>query len=135
MNGKEYQELAMRTNDGKGTERLSKAIDLLNREPKPECFNPIVKDIGGVLNGCLGLAGEAGETLDMVKKWLFHEKDLDLEHLKKELGDVMWYVAMLCDSFGFNLDEILQMNVDKLIARYPDGFDPDKANNRAEGDV
>ena len=88
MNGKEYQELAMRTNDGKGTDRLSKAIELLNREPKPECYNPICKDLGGVLNGCLGLAGEAGETLDMVKKWVFHEKELDVEHLKKEIGDV-----------------------------------------------
>ena len=135
MNGKEYQELAMRTNDGKGTERLGKAIELLNREPKPECYNPICKDLGGVLNGCLGLAGEAGETLDMVKKWVFHEKELDVEHLKKEIGDVMWYVAMLCESFGFNLDEILQMNVDKLKARYPEGFDTARANNRAENDV
>ena len=135
MNGKEYQDLAMRTNDGKGTDRLSKAIELLNREPKPECYHPICKDLGGVLNGCLGLAGEAGETLDMVKKWVFHEKDLDVEHLKKEIGDVMWYVAMLCESFGFNLDEILQMNVDKLKARYPEGFDTARANNRAENDV
>ena len=59
-----------------------------------------------MFNGCLGLAGEAGETLDMIKKWIFHEKDLDREHLKKELGDVMWYMAMICYSFGFDLDEI-----------------------------
>ena len=135
MNGREYVEYAMRTNDGKATERLSKAIELLGREDKPECFKPIVKDLGGVFNGCLGLAGEAGETLDMVKKWIFHEKELDVEHLKKELGDVMWYMAMICYSFGFDLDEILQMNVDKLRARYPEGFDTVRANNRAEGDV
>lgn len=127
MTGNEYQALAMRTNDRKGTERL---LFLANAADK-HC----VEEFGGVLNGCLGLAGESGEVLDMVKKWVFHEKDLDKDHLKKELGDVMWYVAMLCESFGFDLDEILQMNVDKLKARYPEGFDPDKANNRKPGDV
>lgn len=126
MLGKEYVELAMRTNDGESTERLGYHTD-------PN-FNE-VKDFGGVLNGCLGLAGEAGETLDMIKKWIFHEKELDVEHLKKELGDVMWYMAMICYSFGFDLDEILQMNVDKLKARYPEGFDPERANHRADGDV
>lgn len=135
MQGKEYQELAMRTNDGKCTARLKKMIEVLEKEPKPECFNPIVKDLGGVFNGALGLAGEEGETLDMIKKWVFHEKDLDVKHLKKELGDVVWYIAMLCESFGFNLDEIFQTNVDKLKDRYPEGFDTVKANNRAEGDV
>lgn len=135
MTGKEYVELAMRTNDGKSTERLENDIKMLTGEDKPECFKPIVKDLGGALNGCLGLAGEAGETLDMIKKWIFHEKELDVNHLKKELGDVMWYMAMLCYSFGFDLDEILQMNVDKLKARYPEGFDTDKANNRVAGDI
>jgi NTP pyrophosphatase (non-canonical NTP hydrolase) len=123
MQGKEYVALAMRTNDGKGNERLSKklAVDGL--------------DVGGVLNGCLGLAGEAGETLDMIKKWVFHEKELDIDHLEKELGDVMWYVAMICYSFGFDLDEIMQINVNKLKARYPEGFDTDRSNHRAVGDV
>lgn len=135
MTGNEYQALAMRTNDRKGTDRIEKAIELLCRPDKPKCFTPVVEDLGGVLNGCLGLAGESGEVLDMIKKWIFHEKDLDREHLKKEIGDVMWYVAMLCESFGFDLDEILQMNVDKLKARYPGGFDPEKANHRKPGDI
>ncbi len=126
MTGNEYVELAMRTNDGKGTERLGYHTDPGLEE---------VKDFGGVLNGCLGLAGESGEVLDMVKKWVFHEKELDKDHLKKEIGDVMWYVAMLCESFSFSLDEILQINVDKLKARYPKGFDINRANNRAEGDI
>lgn len=107
----------------------------LGFDPEDKCFKPVVEDLGGVLNGCLGLAGEAGETLDMIKKWIFHEKDLDREHLKKELGDVMWYMAMICYSFGFDLDEILQMNIDKLKARYPEGFDTERANHRAEGDI
>ena len=84
MTGNEYQALAMRTNDGESTERLGYHTDPGLNE---------VKDFGGVLNGCLGLAVESGEVLDMVKKWVFHEKDLDKDHLKKEIGDVMWYVA------------------------------------------
>lgn len=126
MQGKEYVELAMRTNDGKSTERLGNKVLTIH--------NPIV-DMGGVLNGVLGLTGEAGEVADMVKKWVFHEKELDMEHFKKELGDVMWYMAMICYSMGLDLDEILQMNVDKLKARYPEGFDTARANNRAEGDI
>lgn len=126
MTGAEYQNFAMRTNDKKSTNRINNLISNTNQD---------IADVGGVLNGCLGLAGETGETLDMIKKWIFHEKDLDIEHLKKEIGDVMWYVAMLCESFNFNLDEILEMNKAKLEARYPEGFDTIKANNRAEGDV
>ena len=92
-------------------------------------------DIGGIFNACLGLSGEVGEFNDMIKKWVFHEKDLDMEHAKKEAGDILWYVAMLCESFGWNMEEIMQMNVDKLIARYPGGFDVERANHRAVGDV
>ena len=70
-----------------------------------------------------------------MKKWIFHEKPFDEEHAKKEMGDVLWYVAMMCHSFGWDLDEIMQMNVDKLKARYPEGFSVELANNRKEGDV
>lgn len=133
MTGSEYQKLAMRTNDGKCSERLYKK--LFTRKAEGFHITKDLNDMGSVLNGCLGLAGETGEVLDMVKKWVFHEKELDKEHLKKEIGDVMWYVAMLCESFGFDLDEILQMNIDKLMARYPEGFDTDKANNRKPEDV
>nr|DAI61987.1 MAG TPA: NTP-PPase-like protein [Bacteriophage sp.]DAR52034.1 MAG TPA: NTP-PPase-like protein [Bacteriophage sp.] len=133
MTGSEYQKLAMRKNDGKCSERLYKK--LFTRKAEDFHITKDLNDMGSVLNGCLGLAGETGEVLDMVKKWVFHEKELDKEHLKKEIGDVMWYVAMLCESFGFDLDEILQMNIDKLMARYPEGFDTDKANNRKPEDV
>ena len=87
------------------------------------------------MGACLGLAGEVGEFNDMIKKWVFHEKELDMEHAKKEMGDVLWYVAMMCESFGWNMGEIMQMNVDKLKARYPEGFDVTRANNRANDDV
>lgn len=126
MTGNEYQELAMRTNDGESTERLGYHTDPGLNE---------VKDFGGVLNGCLGLAGESGEVLDMVKKWVFHEKDLDKDHLKKEIGDVMWYVAMICYAMGFDLDDVMQTNIDKLKARYPGGFDTYRANHRERGDM
>lgn len=126
MTGNEYQVLASRTNDGFATSRLmTKMIE----------HEDWLIDIGGVLNACLGLAGEVGELNDMVKKWVFHQKELDETHLKKELGDVMWYVALMCQSMGWELDDILQMNIDKLVARYPEGFDVIKANNRQAGDV
>ena len=123
MTGNEYQQYAMRTNDGKATERLEAFISGGR------------VDIGGILNGCLGLAGESGEFLDMIKKWIFHGKPLDEEHAKKEAGDVCWYIAMICHSFGWNLDEIMRMNVDKLKARYPEGFSTELSNHRKEGDV
>ena len=137
MTGNDYQKLAMRTNDHKATERLISArenfcLEKRCSEPDSDIRNV---DFGGILNACLGLSGEAGEFNDMIKKWIFHEKEFDVEHAKKEVGDIMWYIAMLCESFGWNLDEIMQMNVDKLKARYPDGFDVHRANNRAEGDV
>lgn len=128
MTGKEYVELAMRTNDGKSTTRLAGAAAY------SQAINNVL-DMGGVFMACLGLAGEVGEFNDMVKKWIFHEKPLDTDHAKKELGDIMWYVAMMCNSFGWDLDEIMQLNIDKLKARYPAGFDTERANNRAEADV
>lgn len=127
MEAKEYQNLAMRTNDGKGTDRL---LDWTNVDA-----NGIIKDPGGLLNGCLGLSGEAGELNDLVKKWIFHKKPLDREHMKKEIGDVCWYIADICHSMGFDLGEIFQMNIDKLKARYPEGFSEQRANNRSEGDI
>jgi NTP pyrophosphatase (non-canonical NTP hydrolase) len=130
MTGNEYQKLASRTNDGKASDRLWDKLEVM------DYFDSrTAGDLGGVFNACLGLAGEVGELNDMVKKWVFHEKGLDETHLKKELGDVMWYVAMMCQSMGWNLDDVLQMNIEKLQARYPDGFDVIKANNRQEGDV
>lgn len=127
MNGKEYQSLAMRTNDGNATLRLSNHVDNLADDSRI--------DIGGIFNGCLGLSGEVGEFNDMVKKWVFHEKPLDVEHAQKEIGDVLWYIAMICHSFGWDMDAIMRQNIDKLKARYPDGFDVNKSAHRKDGDV
>jgi NTP pyrophosphatase (non-canonical NTP hydrolase) len=123
MTGFEYQKLAMRTNDGKSLQRLCQAMGYEDT------------DVGSLLMGCLGLAGESGELLDLFKKWIFHGKPLDEEHAKKELGDVLWYCAEIAHSFKWDLDEVMQMNVDKLKARYPEGFSTDLSNHRKAGDV
>ena len=87
-----------------------------------------------LLNGVMGLNGEAGECIDMVKKCMFQGHGLDYEHLAKELGDVAWYLAVTAYSIGYDLEDIMKMNVDKLKARYPDGFDAGRSNNRAKED-
>lgn len=129
MNGKVHQELAMRTNDGNATERL------LNLTLSDKTEGGIGEDTGTLLNACLGLSGKVGEFNDIIKKWIFHEKNFDEEHAKKEMGDIMWYIAMMCHAFRWDLDEIMQMNIDKLKAKYPEGFDVVKVNNRKLGDV
>lgn len=137
MHGKEYVKLAMRTNDRKATDRLEEQI-WINYFMDKDGYMILDEDgidLGGVFNACLGLSGEVGELNDMIKKWIFHEKPFDEVHAKKELGDVLWYVAMMCHSFGWDLDEIMQMNVDKLKARYPQGFSVELANNRKDGDI
>ena len=93
MTGKEYTNLAMRTNDGKSAGRLTDKILEYHRfnGDLPGMDKTGIKDIGGILNACLGLSGEVGETVDMIKKWIFHESQLDETHLKKEIGDIMWY--------------------------------------------
>ena len=88
-----------------------------------------------ILNSAMGLNGEAGEVIDILKKYMFQGHELDKEHLAKECGDVLWYIAILAKGLGYGLDEIAQMNVDKLRKRYPDGFSVEKSLNRKEGDV
>lgn len=70
------------------------------------------------LNGVLGLSGESGEVADHAKKWLFHERDLDVDKVKKELGDVLFYVALAAEGLGTTLEEIAALNIDKLERRY-----------------
>lgn len=88
-----------------------------------------------VLNGLMGLNGEAGEAIDILKKHLFHGHELDVEHLAKELGDIAWYLAVSADAIGYKLEDILQMNVDKLRARYPEGFDSNRSQHRDPNDI
>ena len=131
MTGNEYQELAMRTFDGKAAERLNSPIEIYNSEPQR--LKKV--SIQALINGVLGLTGESGEVADLFKKGIFHEKGLDMDHLKKEVGDVCWYIALICESCGFDLDSIFEANVEKLKNRYPDGFDVERANHRKAGDI
>ena len=75
-----------------------------------------------LLHFALGLAGETGEVCDDIKKREYHGRDISLEHTKEELGDVMWYVANICNELGFTLDEVLELNMAKLKKRYPDQY-------------
>ena len=88
-----------------------------------------------LLNSALGLCGESGEVADLLKKYHFQGHNLNIDHVAKELGDIAWYLAVGAYSIGYDLEKILQMNVDKLKARYPDGFSTDRSLHRAENDV
>lgn len=70
-----------------------------------------------------------------MKKVLFQDHEFDREHLAKELGDIAWYLAISADAIGYDLETILQMNVDKLKARYPDGFNSEQSQNRSANDI
>ena len=81
-----------------------------------------------------GMVGEIGEINSIYQK-VYQGHEFDEEHVKKELGDLMWFVAEYCTGWGWNLDDICRMNIDKLRARFPDGFEVDKSIHRAEGDI
>ena len=85
--------------------------------------NPNISRQDANLNWALGIAGEAGEYCELIKKHAFHGKDLDLDAAKKELGDVLFYVAMAAKNLHLSLEEVAKANLQKLRARYPRGFE------------
>lgn len=105
MSGNEYQRLALRT---AGDGDIKYLIE----------------------NGVMGLNGEAGECIDIVKKWRFQGHPLDSKKLKDELGDVLWYVAITAAAIGCELNDVMQHNIDKLRKRYPEGFDVERSVHR-----
>lgn len=110
MTPNEYQELAART--------INK--DLTNT---------------GMANHALhGMVGEVGEIHSLYQK-VYQGHALDPEHLKKELGDLLWFVAEYCTACKWNLEDVMQLNIDKLRARYPEGFEAERSLNRADGDI
>lgn len=92
--------------------------------PKGLLLEPLLTNL------CLGLAGEGGEIIEHVKKVVFHGHSLDRAYLQKELGDVLWYVAALATALEIDLDAAAEQNIDKLKARYPDGFDKSASTGR-----
>lgn len=111
MTGNEYQKLAMRT-----------------------CSIPY-EDTGAMLtHAVFGMCSEAGEVAGIFQK-TYQGHNADAQHVKKELGDVMWMVAEAATALGFTLDEIMEANIEKLKARYPEGFEAERSIHRAEGDI
>jgi NTP pyrophosphatase (non-canonical NTP hydrolase) len=106
MNFNEYQRLAQRTSSKKNS-----VIDK-------------------VLNGLMGLNGEAGECIDIFKKYFYQGHELDKEKLIDELGDVLWYIAETCTGIGVTMEEVAKRNIEKLRKRYPDGFEVERSVNR-----
>ena len=108
MEANEYQKLAMTT------------------------LNPALSKQDVLVNAVMGLCGESGEAIDIVKKHLHQGHELDKEKLLKELGDIAWYLAEAAYALDTPLDQVLQSNIDKLRARYPEGFSADRSIHRAE---
>lgn len=106
MHGNEYQKLALRT------------------------LNPELSEKDILINGVMGLCGESGEAIDLVKKHLAQGHPLDKAKLAKELGDIAWYLAETAHAIGYDLDDIFKMNIAKLAARYPEGFDSERSLDR-----
>ncbi len=98
-------------------------------------LNPELNKKDVLINSVMGLCGESGEAIDIVKKWLAQGHELDRERLIKELGDVAWYLAEAATALDVPLEEILQTNLDKLKKRYPEGFDGNRSQIRLKGDL
>ncbi|MEM1268425.1 MAG: nucleoside triphosphate pyrophosphohydrolase family protein [Bacteroidota bacterium] len=111
MHANEYQRLAART---------------LIAEPENELTGPESM----VVWNALGLAGEAGEVADLIKKGVFHQHGVSRDTIRDELGDVLWYVAALCTNHGLTLEEVMEANVEKLKQRYPEGYSSERSINR-----
>ena len=107
MNGNEFQRKAMRT-----------------------ASNLCESDM--LINGVMGLCGESGEVIDLVKKYKFQGHPLDREMVIDELSDCLWYIAITAESIGVGLDQVMQHNVDKLLKRYPIEFSAERSLNREE---
>ena len=106
MTPQEYVKLAMRTNTDMGRK-------------------------SNVIHSALLLGSEAGEVISEVKRFFAYGKELDTSHIKEELGDIMWGVALMCHALGFDLEDVMRTNIAKLEARYPDlKFDAERSLNR-----
>ena len=98
-------------------------------------LNPELDRKDVLINSVMGLCGESGEAIDIVKKWLAQGHELDKEHLAKELGDVAWYLAEAATALNIPLEEIFEANIEKLKKRYPEGFQTERSVMRLKGDI
>ena len=95
----------------------------LNRPPRDNCYHALH-----------GMVGEIGEIHSIYQKE-YQGHEIDDEHLKKEVGDLLWFVAEYCTAKGWSLDDVADLNIEKLKARYPEGFDTEHSLHRKEGDI
>ena len=95
-------------------------------------LNPELSKQDVLINGVMGLCGESGEAIDIVKKHLHQGHGLDKEKLAKELGDIAWYLAETAWALDIPLEDILQGNIDKLKRRFPEGFSTERSISREE---
>ena len=129
---KKYTEFvdAVTSSESKSSESFSVRLRELYGEGLP---------VERLLTAAVGMSAESGEFIEVVKKMIFQGKPVNEEnlfHLKRELGDIMWYVAQACMALDTDFNEIIEMNVEKLKSRYPGGeFDVHHSENRKDGDV
>lgn len=95
-------------------------------------LNPALSKKDVLINGVMGLCGESGEAIDIVKKHLAQGHDLDRDALIKELGDIAWYLAETAYALDVSLEDVFQKNIDKLKKRYPEGFSQSRSVCREE---
>ena len=98
-------------------------------------LNPELSKKDALINSVMGLCGEAGEAIDIVKKWMAQGHELDKAHLAKELGAIAWYLAEAATALDLSLEDVLKANIDKLKKRYPEGFEVKKSLVRLQGDL
>ena len=98
-------------------------------------LNPALDKKDVLINSVMGLCGESGEAIDIVKKCLMQGHEMDKEHLVRELGDVAWYLAEAATALDIPLEAVFQGNLDKLRQRFPNGFDTGASVNRKENDL
>ena len=95
-------------------------------------LNPALSKQDVLINGVMGLCGESGEAIDIVKKYLHQGHPLDKEALIKELGDIAWYLAETATALEIDLEAVFRRNIEKLKNRYPEGFSAENSKNRTE---
>ncbi len=108
---------------------------MTNEEFEKACmrtFNKGLTEKEALCMSALGLTGEAGEVADVIKKAMFHGHELNKQDLLKELSDCAWYLAVLSQLLGSSLGEVFDINYQKLLARYPNGFSEADSINRKD---
>ena len=124
-NGKRYSEVESEFDEIIATMDFDKYQDSCARTT-----NRYSSEGDKLMEYCLGLAGESSEIIEAFKKYIFHNHEVDLDHIKEEIGDTLWYLTNLCSLIGVSLKDVAVYNVDKLKKRYPGGFDSNRSINR-----